>query len=44
MRAFQMGEQKSKQSSEIKYKQSENDQYGSLNKQISKKNSKNIVK
>lgn len=42
MKAFQMEEQESKQRSEIKFKQSENDQYESLSTQ--KRNSKNILK
>lgn len=37
MWAFQMEEQVSKQRSEIKYKQSENDQHERLNKQTAKK-------
>lgn len=37
MWAFQMEEQVSKQRSEIKYKQSENDQYERLNKQIARR-------
>lgn len=37
MRAFQMEEQTSKQSSEIQNKQSDNDQYKSPNKQNAKK-------
>lgn len=42
MKAFQMEEQESKQRSEIKFKQSENDRYESLSTQ--KRNSKNILK
>lgn len=42
MKAFQMEEQESKQRSEIKFKQSENDRYESLSTQ--KRNSKNIIK